>query len=309
MAGRLLPEMLEDMANKAYPFETTYKYPLSTSAFTDMLITTIGVSDGSTIYVRRLVGGVSEVLLYLGIYSREQTTTLEDPIVVPKTDKSFNPVDFIINADTIQLYGHITTGVREVVYDIVGDSGDLDHTSLPIYSGCVVPIDNTAVGVLVNDIRMTNDIRLVAGDGINITPIIKDGTPYINISIADFVPAENMEITTDSELLQRITAEIGQPITTINGCSPVNGNFIVRSANSDNENDDVLSITTVATADGILEINVPAVTACAVDIQTAAAAFTSSVSNLADRVVALDQFTTALETAVNFLNQQLAQLR
>ena len=310
MAGRLLPEMLEDMTNKSYPFEVGYRYPLATGVFVDMLITTIGIADSAVLYVRRLVGSTSEILLYIGIRDGGNNVAINNPIVVPKTDVSYNPVDFAISEGDIHLYGNVTTGVFDFLSNVLGDSGDLDETQLPIYSGCVIAIDNTAVGVVINDVRMTGDIKLIAGDGINIKPVIENDVPYIEISLADFVPAENMDITSDAELLESITADLGQPITTINGRQPVDGNFTIKAADADDDSGNVpLSVTTISTADGILEINVPAVTACAVDIQTAAAAFTNSVSNLADRVVALDQFTTALETAVNFLNQQIAQLR
>ena len=309
MAGRLLPELLDDMTNKSYPFETSYKYPLSTGIFVDMLITTIGVDEHAVLYIRRIVGSTSEILLYVGIHTNGEDIALTDPIVVPKTDITYNSVDFYVYENNINLYGYVTTGIYESLTDVLGDSGDLDKTQLPIYSGCVVAIDNTAIGILVNDIRLTGDVRLIAGDGIKITPVVENNEPYIEISLADFVPAENMEITSDEELLDNITADLGQPITSINGYSPVDGNFVIKGADNDKENSVQLSVTTTSTTDGILEINVPAVTACAVDIQTAAAAFTSSVSSLADRVVALDQFTTALETAVNFLNQQIAQLK
>ena len=311
MAGRLLPEMLQDMTNKAYPFEVGYTYTLPTGVFVDMLVLTTGIKETDIVYVRRLIGSTNEVLLYFGIHSSGGADTfMPDPIIIPKTDTSFNQIDFKCVYEDIHLEGHITTGVKDFLSTLTSDSDELTHTELPVYRGCVVCVDELTAGIVVNGTLMHKVVNLIAGEGIILTPTtITKGDiqePAIEVSVASYIPPENTVIVSDDDLVKAIVDDIGKPITSINGMRPnTDGNFVIQGASAN----EALSVTSVSTSTGLLELNVPAVTACATDVQAAAAAFTTSVANLADRLVALDQFTTTLETAVNFLNQQLAQVR
>ena len=311
MAADILLEFLEDNVHRAYPFNTNSTIDFPTSILTDGLFLVAGVAehDNNELCVSRIIGTDTAVSIYLSVYSAVDDTVyaLDNPIHIPKVSDNFNKAKCqCVSADNnIRIDCTVVTGLADAVNAYVGDSGELKDGALTVYSGCVAYVDTLVHRLIVNDVIVTGDLNIVADDGIDITPSIDDaGVATLRISVSDYVPDDNMEITTDAELLDNVLESIGTPITSINNVYPVDGNISIQAANADS-----LSVATIAGADGLLTIDVPSVVACASDIQAAADAFISSVNNLNARQNELKSFYNSLESALNFINQQLAQLR
>lgn len=96
-----------------------------------------------------------------------------------------------------------------------------------LFYGIVTPIDGLFItGIRVGDTVLTGDIVLEAGDGINldVDPI----TDTIKITADRYMPPpDNFIITDDNTLKDNIVDTVGTPVTSINGCTPVDGNISI----------------------------------------------------------------------------------
>ena len=310
---RLLREWLEQNVNKSYPFDTA---TIPTGLFTDMLLQVVGAPTGN-VYVSNITAHDDKMAVYLAVGDKVGTVSMTEAIIIPKSSDNFQTTTFYCHSadNRIVSDGEITTGMADVLNNFNG-SVDFDYDGGKVYDGCVIHADNIIHRLIVDNTVIPGDVELVAGDGIIITPeITETGSARIHIDVASYdLITENMNITSDRDLLLSIISTEGRPVTSINGVRPnMNGNIDLYSVDTDETNNEEAVkykyITVTPVADGVLSLSVPGMVVCDTDISSYTQTTTDNIAALNERCAYLQSFCTSLETSLNFINTQLVQVK
>lgn len=316
---RLLREWLDQNVNKTFPFaNAAVTEKLSTAVFTDMLIQIVGAGVGD-VFVKSITNSSDQLLVQFAVNVSGTVIDMTNAVVVPKTDDDFQSIEFTCNSadNAVVMTGELTTGLSEAVNNISGII-ELDQTTGRIYDGCIVRADALLCRLVVDDKIIAGDVELVAGDGIEITPeIAADGSAKIYIDVAAYdVSKENIEITSDRDILDTITANAGRAVRSINGIRPdVNGNIDLYKPADSHETVDAENgvsykvVTATGVTDGVIALTVPGMLVCDEDVSVYTDAVTDNIAMLNERTAMLQEFCTSVETALNFINTQLAQVK
>lgn len=159
---------------------------------------------------------------------------------------------------------------------------------------CIHPYRECFTGFIVNGQRLTGDIIIQAGDGIDID--VEGNT----ITISTGASIENQLINNRTELIEAIIDMYGQPILTINGLPPDrDGNFTFEAVDG--------SCVQVTGKDYGITISNPCATTCC--DSSFLDDVIDNINNLNSKASRLTEYLTSVSSNLNSLANELAMLK
>ena len=210
----------------------------------------------------------------------------------------------------VSVQGSLCTGLYSVIEHMNTITG-LDRDTGGLYDGCVISVSMLVTRLVVDNQILTGDIILEEGPGIVLTPTIEDGKAVVSISVADHdFYTKNLDVVDDSSLVAEAINIIGRPVTKINNIKPdANGNIRIADSTDVGVSDKLLYVNAVGIGNGVVRLDVPGMVVTEEDISARISTIVNSLSSLNERTAFLQNFCTSLETALNFVNTQLAQIK
>lgn len=315
---RLLLEWLDGNQHRAYPLDEStaggnarIPYPL----FVDALFSITSNIDRTSLYISKLVVGDISLRVFLSGSVNGVDTELgafADIYLDPAATPSGTEVPISVTGDTYTVSGTLVIGNIQSASELPATLTLTPAAGL-IFPGCVRTY-NTLTGLSVNGELYTGTVTLEAGDGIEFD--YDSSTNTLKISSTNYeIPEENTYIVSDETLLREAINIFGDPVRSINGQFPYNGNINIvdpplssGSAGQDSSGNSYVSVEQVGLgAISITLTNDNTVTTCNDDIIVTVDSLMSSVANLNDRIASIDTAVSALDKASSNLAIQLSR--
>lgn len=305
--GRLLPEWLNSNQHRVYPLdESTVGNGLPTSFLVDALFICSASVDITRLYIKSIVKNGTNIIIRLAGYVNKVSTDFGNVAIVPIDTAMGTNIPVELSGDNYKLSGSFVIGNAKSL-DSTQSIFEFDEDSGLIFPGCVRNTENTLLGIKIDDVLYTGVVTLEAGDGIEFTVTENEEGTVITInSTAYTLPEENMEITTDEELVQEAVNLYGTPVRTICNVAPdASGNITLATPESGKDGEQY--VTAVKAGDGAISLTIANDTT-SLECEDDSAQFDSimqSLNNLNDRAADQAEILSGLEDSVSNLALQV----
>ena len=231
------------------------------------------------------------------------------------------------NLITARLVGELT--------ELLDYVGEYDNNSLEIVSLNVDSTGAVSGSAVIGGVTSSLKARMITANGGIIIPDVGDiwyidpeniklsdidTETHLSISAADYdIPADNLTIVSDAQLLQEAVEQYGVPVRSINGVTPDSrGNIsivpdndtVISSEGSTQEDrlkaDFYACVSNVNTAAGLLTIRLSREIPC--DSGEAINSLMANIQSLNDRIAALNSFLNRLDAAQSNLALKVAEM-
>lgn len=315
---RLLLEWLDGNQHRAYPLDESTaggNARIPYSIFVDALFSITANIDRTSLYISKLIVGDVSLRVFLSGSVNGVDTELGafadiylDPAATPRGTE----VPILVTGDTYTVSGTLVIGNIQSASELPATLA-LTQSSGRIFPGCVRTY-STLTGLSVNGELYTGTVTLEAGDGIEFD--YDSNTNTLKISSINYdIPEENTYIVSDETLLREAISIFGEPVRSINGQVPYNGNINIvdppeasNSSGQDAQGQAYVSVEQVGLgAISITLTNDNTVTTCNDDIVVTVDSIMSNIASLNDRIAAIDIAVSALDKANSNLAIQLSR--
>lgn len=297
MSSRLLQWYNQNM-HRAYPLVQGTSARLPDAFITDIRIYTRGTS--ATFYISRVVSTGARLTVFIGISKQVQGQTINIPQVLQVSDV---PTDIDISRGPVTIYpvypistfanteqykdiqGSITFGTTRMYTrptDIQFTSSQCIVDPICISSGDTQGID----AIIVGDKRLTGDVTLKAGAGIDIS--VDQATNTILISQSQSMAQDAADL---------IRAQLGTPVTSINGIKPDDQGTITLKG---------LDCTTIQNIGNAIVLSNPCSKPCCGDQNASDTA--AALKVVQQSIAVLNNYYTSVSTAVNIMASRLSMV-
>lgn len=310
LVPRLLTEWLDSNRHRAYPLDMDNESSGLPSAFlVDALFITSHNVASDKLYIKSVISSGDNVNISMTCYVDDTPTELGIVAVVPFSTEPGTGIPVVIDAGEYNISGVLVIGdvscmntVRSVI--------ELTEEQGRVFPGCVRSINDTLIGIRVNGELYTGVVTLEAGDGIEFTTVEDNGEVTIKISAtADrLLPPENMEITSDADILAAAIESYGHPVRSICGVKPdSDGNISFATPETGEDSSEYVEVSSAGPGTITIGIaNDTTVTTC-VDNTAQIESLVQNISNLNDRTGEFNDRIRAMEDAQSNINLQISR--
>lgn len=236
--------------------------------------------------------------------------TADRLIAVPYDTERNGKVPFnqSIGTTGISIAGSFTIGKATAV-DSLPNSNVYTSADTKLSPAVITSISGLCIkAIKVGDELFSGVVELVAGDGIELETSVDADTKVTTINITNTkysLPEDNLDITTDEDLAERLVDTYGPPITSINWVSPVDGNIDIVYPTQSTESDGVSFVVVDDIGAGRLALTLTP------DPCVDKEAITTLIGNLSQLNLRADKLDTGikeLDTAINTVATQMTRL-
>lgn len=309
--GRLLPEWLNSNQHRAYPLdESTVGNGLPFSFLVDALFINSPSVSSEKLYISSVTRSSTNILVSMGGYVAGVATDFGVVATVPFSTVSGTHVPIAVTGDNFTLAGSLVIGDTKCMESAPAVI-ELGEEKGLLFPGCVRTVDDTLIGIKVNDTLYTGIVTLEAGEGIEFTTSAgtEDGETVITItSTAYTVPDENLEIVDDGTLLERAIEAYGKPVRTICGVSPDDsGDIVFSTPEAGGDSDQYVEASSTGIGTVCLTIANDKTDSTCTDHSAQIDSLAQSLSNLNERSVEIHEGINAVDDAVSNLALQVSR--
>lgn len=303
----LSKEWLNANQAKAYPLKSETGGVAGTLPCDLLTAATILVEDPAIrqIWISGIMVTDLSWSLSLKVATQNNTTiNFPDIVTVSRNSEQYSVAKFTAANGGVCLCGSFTVGNPDAVSKLPSgmsvlslEQGELDPSTISDISGLVL------MGIRVGDTLLTGEIELVAEDGIEL--VFDETTNKLTIVNTKYsIPSENLEITSDTELLDQIQSTYGKVITTINGVEPDAAGDI-KLVLPTTEADDRIYIAAEPLSDGALTLSITKDPYVSIkSIETLA----QNLEQLSIRAAKIDSSIKEADAAINSISTQMTRL-